>query len=134
MLSTEFPVFTLKISNLALLLISVYFSLVRLLKFIPNQSSGNTIFITLSFIVRALESLGCGITKATILVYCASEFPEDLRHLFVSKTKHTLLYFHLIPVSLSLCLSHCNNEMVIIESDDDDGMMIVILMVVTVMK
>ncbi|XP_036361718.1 MFS-type transporter SLC18B1-like [Octopus sinensis] len=40
------------------------------------------VFIILSFIARALESLGCGTISTAVMIFFATEFPDDVSCLF----------------------------------------------------
>eukprot|EP00106_Octopus_bimaculoides_P003159 XP_014770601.1 PREDICTED: MFS-type transporter SLC18B1-like [Octopus bimaculoides] len=69
-----------------------------LLKYIPNQGSYNMVFIILSFIVRALESLGCATTNTAVMIFFATEFPDDISCLFGLHLTATGLGFSTAPL------------------------------------
>ncbi|CAI9728810.1 Hypothetical predicted protein [Octopus vulgaris] len=69
-----------------------------LLEYIPKQGSYNMVFIILSFIVRALESLGCGTINTAVMTFFATEFPDD------SDSKSLLIVSNILLASaLLLC-------------------------------
>ncbi|XP_036355795.1 MFS-type transporter SLC18B1-like, partial [Octopus sinensis] len=52
------------------------------LEYIPKQGSYNMVFLILSFIVRAFESLSCGTINTAVMIFYTTEFPDDFSCLF----------------------------------------------------